>query len=237
MSSPSGNKRELAAFLAAANRIAGSSDESGLLFAKRWPDWFEKVLLRLAGVLLPELPLSDLRENPVKFFANLGALQLDMTTRFEAADLAEFSATPALKKLCKQLHGANKADHAAIKETQSRAMDLPKNGKLTFIAAQGTTVKNQTAAKVIRRIQTSPTVKICFFLILNRGVIENRKVATVGELFGRFYEWLGKNKDKVKSFYKKNASAEVSMKAQFQKICSECGVRLSTRGRPRVNLD
>jgi hypothetical protein len=231
MSSPSGNKRKRAAFLAAANQIAVITDKAGVL-DKPWQDWFEKVCFRLARVFVPELPLTDFQQNPEKFFGTLAGLQMDVAKHFEAADLTEFSATPALRKLRQQFRAAIKADHDAIKETQSRAMDLPVAGRLTFNAALGTTVKNELAAQVIQRIQTSPTVKICLFLILNRRAIEERKFGTAGKCFEAF---------RKTSFGREglagNGDPMLSMKAQFQKICSESGVRFSNRGRPRANLD
>ena len=241
MSSPSGDKRKLAAFVAATNQIGGSSDRDGLL-DKPWPDWLEKVLFLLARVFVPELSFSDFRENPAKFFGTLAGLQMDMAGRLEGADLTEFSATPALKQLRKDICEASKADLVAVKETQPRAMDLPGDGRLTFNAALGTTVENQTAGQVLQRVQSSPTVKICFFLILsrrlieslilNRNAIESRKFGSVGILFELF---------RKTSFGREgpagNGEPSLSMKAQFQKICSECVVRVSNRGRKRANLD
>ena len=238
MSSPSPDDPERAAFLDAAAQIGAAFDSlTPDFFAEPWPDWFTEIVSRFCGVFMPQLRLDDFQNNPVEFFGRATALQLEMTKILTGLDWSKYFEQGDAERLAELSPALIEAERANIKEIQARAMDLSVDQSLTFLGAQGKSVENEGSTKALMRCETSITLKVCYFLMSNRRVVENREVATVGELFGRFYEWIGKGDAVAETFYKTNTNVHASMKAQFQKICSECGVRLSTRGRPRANLD
>jgi len=104
-----------------------------------------------------------------------------------------------------------------------------------FYEAYAQSVRKNSTKQSLQRLEDSNTAKICFFLLCMRPHIEARKFRSVSELVSLFIR-IEELDSERKRFLKENDAARRSLEGQFRDICSEDGLKLRTKGRPRKIL-
>lgn len=204
-------------------------------FHREPPDWFWNVVLRFARIYAPELQIHDLDEKPEKFFGHFASFVADLVDRAKEVKISEIPRTKQLKWLRDELMALRKDGPRRLRELKRIVAELPLERESEFYNAYSETERNDSVEEAMQRLNDSNTVKICFFLMCMGPFIAAKKFRTVGDLVRAFMQ-LEELDPARKQFLKENDSTRRSLVGQFRDICSEDGLRLSGRGRPKKIL-
>ena len=204
-------------------------------FAEPFPDWFEGVALRFARVFVPELRFRDVVENPERFFGYVAGYAADLLDRAKNVKLSEIPRGKNWKLVRKEILAIRKNGPANLRRLKRAVAELPRRMESEFYDAYAQSVRKNSTKQSLQRLEDSNTAKICFFLLCMRPHIEARKFRSVSELVSLFIRMEELDSER-KRFLKESDAARRSLEGQFRDICSEDGLKLRTKGRPRKIL-
>lgn len=118
-----------------------------------------------------------------------------------------------------------------LKAVKNAAADLPVEHSASVFKSLGDGLKKNVFDDLLERTSSSTTVLICFFVMAHRVPIEKRVFKNVTQLAERFL----KLRELVGEMPAEKEAVRASIMAQFRKICSQDGLKISTRGRPPKN--
>ena len=234
---------------------AGQSEVEAIL-KEPWPDWLTRILRRMARTYAPQLDADDLKNRPWIFEGYAMAGQFLLAKVLKGVNLSAFPESEYLEAIKKTYHGTgvlevwtpseilvtaqsntNQTLHTLpqIYDTIAEAARQPVKEATQFFEAFGDGLKRQMALNSVKRLRDSNTVKICMFLMGLRPAIEAGKFRTVSELIDVYYYLLDGNEKRCEEENK--SAVRKSFELQFQKICTEDGLKLAGRGRPRKTAE
>lgn len=212
------------------DRISGAEAYNQLFAGGKEPAWFFKVAERLQRSYAPELKPELLKINAPSALGSTCATEFTFAGSFldfETEDLPyeRFSLTnpDALLIRLRLVDELN-----TLKQQIVAALDSPFEDAAEFFIAFGEGLKRKAAFESMARAGDSRTVQICLFLIFEGRAIEAGHYSSVSQLAIEFIKRM-----KRAGGIADNASVEAAVTEQFRKICSEDGIRLRGRGRPR----
>lgn len=220
-----------------------------------WPEWQSKMAKRMARTFSPHLKAEDLKDQRHKFDGYVAASEFALTKCQEGLNFSAIPEAEFLAAIRKQHNGKGilelvaeaelfeqmkqSREHALnvelpqLYETISAAARLPLKEAAEFFEAFGDGLKRQMGLHSVQRLGDSPTVQICLFTISCRPLIEDTVFQTITELID-FYFYL---RDKEGEKISQNALAQrIAFARQFRRICTEDGLKLAGRGKPRKAL-
>lgn len=221
-------------FLRAAERLEHESVYSAV-FADPFRDWCIQVVLRFARVFLPELKHRDVIDSPETFFGYVTAFVADLVERARRVKLSEIPRGKLGKLIRQEILSIRKVGPGRLRELKRAVAELPADAENKFYKAYVESIGNDSVTRALGRLNDSNTAKICFFLLCMRLHIEAKKFRSVSDLL-RFFIKLEELDPERKAFFYENPRALRSLEGQFRDICSEDGLRLRGKGRPRKIL-
>jgi hypothetical protein len=221
-------------FLRAAERLEHDSVYSAV-FTDPFPDWCGQVVLRFARVFLPELKVRDVTERPETFFGHVAAFVADLVERAKTVKLSEIPRGRLGKVIRQEILSIRKVGPERLRELKRVVAELPADAENKFYKAYVESVENDCVTRSLSRLDESNTAKICFFLLCMRVHIEAGKFRSVSELL-RLYVKFEELDPQRKAFFEEKPRALRNLEGQFRDICSEDGLKLRGKGRPRKIL-
>jgi hypothetical protein len=220
-------------FLRLSDEIA-KEDSRDRWTAEPWPDWFQKVVLRLTRVFIPTLKRGDFQKNRARFEGYGLAFISQLTEQAKTVKTSEFPEGQFFEALKKEFEQIATVESERVRKALRAAGDLPPKEAAEVFEAYADGVKKGTATFAIDRLADSQTVQICLFLIFARPFIEDGQVPTVTVLFDNFMRFK-EAFPKQKKFFERNPQARANLQQHFRRICTADGVKLARRGKPRLN--
>jgi len=198
-------------------------------------DWTENVVMRFARVFMPELTVRDAREKPEKFFGYVAAFVSQLIELAKKVKLSEIPRTKFGKILRREILAIRTVGPGKLRRLKQVAAELPQIPETEFFTAYVESVEKGTVDRALNRLIDSNTAKICFFLLLMIPHIRARRFHSVSELLRVFMQIEELDEDR-KKFLKQNEGVRRTLEQQFRDICSEDGLRLRGKGRPKKIL-
>jgi hypothetical protein len=232
----------------ATESFGAEADEA---LAEPWPDWLLRLATRFVRVFSPEFTLEDFRNRRDHFDGILNGVLFAQFKAAEDLDLSQWPQNPLLDVAKECLVFARTTELKRMKRSLVLAAELQTAKARDFFSGFGRAVSlegGQSVADAIKdRLEQGQSALICLFLLMNREVIEKRMVPTITELwkcfviFKRLFnprwcegqEVLGQKLKKAKADGGDAARVFASTEQQFRNICSEDGIKLGGKGRPR----
>jgi len=217
------------------------------------PPFVIPLVTRFIRVFCPEMTFAKFMDNPEGFHAIGLAILLELYKTAEAFESSALPPHPFLDALKEALRILRTSELPKVKRAISAAQDLPPVESKRFLAGLSIGLGNSTGGTltdtVRERIVGGNSCQICVFLLAHCRVIERREVKSITELWKRFVlvkrlfnpNW-GREETAVRKRPSKtlkdagnNGNILKSWEHQFRKICSEDGIILAAKGRPRKN--
>ena len=217
------------------------------------PTFVIPLVTRFIRVFCPEMAFAKFMDNPEGFHGIGLAVMLELYKTAEAIELTAFPPHPFLDALKEGLRSLRISELPKIKRAISAAHDLPPVESRRFLAGLSIGLGNSTGGTltetVRERIVGGNSCQICVFLLANCRVIALREVKSITELWKRFIlvkrlfnpkwgmEEIAVRTRPSKTLKDAGNSGRIlkSWEHQFRKICSEDGIKLAAKGRPRKN--
>jgi hypothetical protein len=210
-----------------------SKDDSADPWTKEpWPTWLTKIVLRLARVFAPSLTADDFRANRERFEGFGLAFVTQCLEEARKVDKAALPNNPLFDGVKAALEEMEAVDAPKLEAALRAATDLPTEAAGEVFAAYGEGLKKGVAKFGIDRLRDNNTAQVCLFLIFARPWIEGKTVMSVTELFQSFMK-IREAFPGQREFFARHPNARTSLERQFRNICSEEGVKVRQRGRPR----
>jgi hypothetical protein len=223
------NKREEFFRLADAVVDDGESDP---WTAEPWPEWFRKVVLRLTRVFIPSLKVTDFKRNRERFEGYGLAFVARLVERAATVDTTKLPDDPKFAGLKEEIKTIATVVAGRVQKALQAATALPVDVGGKVFAAYADGLEKDTFGFAMNRLKDNQTAQICLLLIFARPWIESKKVGSVTALFETFMK-IKEAFPGQKQFFDSHPPARRSLEAQFRNICSEDGIKLRSRGRPR----
>jgi len=206
--------------------------ESDPWTAEPWPSWFQKVVLRLTRVFLPSLKVADFKLNRERFEGYGLALLARLAQEASKVDTTKLPNEASFEALKAEVNAIATGVSEGVQKALQAATMLPMEGAAEVLAAYADGIKKDTFTFAKDRLGDSQTAQVCLFLIFARPWIETRRIASVTALFDTFVR-IKEAFPGQKEFLCQHPQVRRTLEAQFRNICSEDGIKIRGRGRPR----
>ena len=221
------------AFRALADTLATETPAFAETFAEPWPDWMCKMGVRITRIVAPQIIEAAKRGDDEFMFGQVVAAEMLMVELLEKMDVIREIRKlnePCWGFILEQLAIIGGPEANRLKAVKKAAADLPVKHSASFFKSVGDGLKKNVLDDSLERTSSSTTVLICFFLMVHRVPIEKRAFKNVTQLAERFL----KLRELLGEMPAEKEAIRASIMAQFRKICSEAGLKLSPRGRPSI---
>ncbi len=219
-------------FFVTANNIGNSPGLLDYVLAEPIPEWLNNVALRFTRTCCPSLKLEDVKTNPARFHGLCAGIFFSLGKMAEETEIPDLPDNPLAGEIRKQFDLMKQSEMPAIREAVSEAHTLPHDVACEFFASFAKGASGEAVCYSLERMGDNHTVQICLFLMSVRPWIDAKKVRNIAELLTCYRKILRACGDK---FFDENPRAWANFSAQFRNICSEDGLRIANRGRPRKN--
>ncbi|MDR3406622.1 MAG: hypothetical protein P4L99_29320 [Chthoniobacter sp.] len=229
--SGSAPKSSVEAFREVADRLASDTPAFEAVFAEPWPDWMVKMAIQFSRISAPEVMKAAKTGDDEKMFGHIAAAEsqmVDLLKELKVIEQLKAENDPRWKFMEEQLEIVAGPEAARINETLKAAADLPLQHGGSFFKAYGDGLANGAFEQTLDRVNSSTTAQICMFTMMQRLAIEKKVFKNVTQLAEVFL----KLKELTGEIAAEKLAVRASITAQFRKICSEAGLKLSSRGRP-----
>jgi hypothetical protein len=206
--------------------------ESDAWTAEPWPSWFQKVVLRLTRVFLPTLKAAEFKKNRERFEGYGLAFVKRLVEETGKVDTKTLPTGPVFDWVKAELQTISSLVPEKLENALHAASALPSELGGEFFAAYSDGLKKDTFKLALQRLGDSQTAQICLFLVFARPWIEADKIVSVTVLFETFMK-IKEQFPGQREFFERHDEAHRSLEAQFRNICSEDGLKVRGRGRPR----
>lgn len=207
-------------------------DETDPWTAEPWPEWFRKVVLRLTRVFIPSLKGADFKRNRERFEGYGLAFIARIVEEAGKVDATKLPNDRKFAGLKQEIKAIRTLGARRLQKALQAATALPVDSAREVFGAYADGLKNDTFRFAMNRLSDSQTAQICLVLIFARPWIESKKVPSVTALFETFIK-IKEAFPGRKEFFRGHPEARRSLEAQFRNICSQDGVKIRSRGRPR----
>jgi len=217
-----------------ADALAQDTPAFAQVFAEPWPDWMIKLAIRFTNIAAPQIIDAAKRGDDEFMHGQVVAAEMQMVDQ-----LKEFNVVSEIEKLgdsrwnfmVEQLEILAGPEAKRLRAVKQAAADLPSAHSASFYESLGDGLIRNVLVDTVERIDSSTTASICLFVIMLRVPIENRQFKNVTQLAELFL----KLRELAVRMPAEKLAVRASITAQFRKICSEAGLKLSKRGRPPKN--
>jgi hypothetical protein len=206
--------------------------ESDPWTAEPWPAWFQKVVLRLTRVFIPSLKVADFKRNRERSEGYGLAFVARLAEEAGRVDTTKLPDNPKFAGLKEEVETIATVVAGRVQKALQAAIALPIDGASEVFAAYADGLKKDTFRFAMNRLSDNQTAQICLFLVFARPWIESKKIGSVTALFETFMK-IKEAFPGQEEFFRAHPQARRSLEAQFRNICSQDGVKIRSRGRPR----